>query len=585
MTEIYASDNKHNNDYSLRKIIEKNIRMATLVESLESGILLEGSNGNLIQVNNSFLDIVSSLMYSALPSEEYSADFFHNILSKLIQIDDYYADIEAVKENTLDSHIDEIKFRDGRIFLRTLKRLYVNKEPKGFLWKFKDITVRKELENNNVELESIIHALSSCQAVGVYMDYSGYRFVNNGLVDILGISREKIVEDGLQKYVDVDLNQCSECYQVMSPQPDKYIQVVSDTSIVSGRKANIVSLRDVTDKMMLQKSLEENEDRFRNIFMKNMAVMLIFDPETLMITDANSAALEYYGYSLEELRSMQICDITRVPDMDACFSKLKYMVQDKTGSRIPVQQVLSNGDVKDVEMLMTPLDTGTEPLLFVIVEDVSERLKYERELVKINKNLQKLVHLETEHRRRHEELLMEKMRLAEMGEMVGNIAHQWRQPLTTLGILIQDLQDASEFGELNEDYINDLVETGMGQIDYMSKTIDDFRDFFKPSKEAEIFDVKSCVSQVISILLPQFKKNEINVKVKCVCDKDTKTDSNTDVLEICEKHSMHVSGYVNEFKQVLLNLLSNSKDALEGRDNKRIDINSSFAPLKHQILY
>jgi signal transduction histidine kinase len=228
--------------------------------------------------------------------------------------------------------------------------------------------------------------------------------------------------------------------------------------------------------------------------------------------------------------------------------------------------------MRDVELLITPVEIDGTVYMFIIVEDVSQRLRYQKELEDINKNLQSIVELEITKRRRHEELLMEKMRLAEIGEMIGSIAHQWRQPLNTLGILIQDIQDAREFGELTEKYISDVVASSMQQIDYMSKTVDDFRDFFKPSKTKEVFDVKRSVEQVLSIVRAQLLNNSITCTVTCECETLGQSIIDSDTLVYCEDHDMNVLGYPNEFKQVLLNLISNSKDALIGREERRIEI-------------
>lgn len=565
MTEIYASKD---NDYPIRKIVEKNTRMSNLIDSLESGIFLEGSSGNLIQVNNSFLEMISPAICSA-SADEYNAEFFHRMLADLIESDTYCKDVEKLYSDlSINQHIDEVRLKNGSVYQRTFIRMFIMDEPKGFLWKFKDITISKELENSKFELESTIEALSSCEAVGVYMDYAGYQFMNKGLLNTFGADREEIRANGLSHYIGEDISDID--FKILNPEEGRYIQIFADSFKVSGKEAKIVSAQDISEKTMLEKAIERSEKRFRNIFLKNMAVMLIFDIENLSIVDANSSAAEYYGYSISELCSMDICDITKSDNKDSCLAGLKMMAEEGGSKRIPVQQMLSDGTLRDVELILTPIEIDEDKLIFVIVDDISERLKYERELVKVNTNLQTLVRLETEHRRRHEELLMEKMRLAEMGEMVGNIAHQWRQPLNTLGIIIQDLQDAKEFGELDDEYIEGVVETGMQQIDYMSKTIDDFRDFFKPSKEIELFDVKKCIAQVMSILLPQFKKNDINLNLKCVCHKGSRIEKSADSFEYCEGHTMLSYGYVNQFKQVLLNLLSNSKDALSGQSDRKV---------------
>ena len=86
-----------------------------------------------------------------------------------------------------------------------------------------------------------------------------------------------------------------------------------------------------------------------------------------------------------------------------------------------------------------------------------------------------------------EKLLIHKSKLASMGEMINNIAHQWRQPLTHLGFINMNLQLAFEDNPINKKYLNEKIEESNSQLDFMSKTIDNFMDFYKLNKEKELF--------------------------------------------------------------------------------------------------
>lgn len=138
-------------------------------------------------------------------------------------------------------------------------------------------------------------------------------------------------------------------------------------------------------------------------------------------------------------------------------------------------------------------------------------------------------------------------RQAQMGEMIGAIAHQWKQPLNALGLIMQDIEDAYNFGEIDETYIREVVETGMRNIRYMSQTIDDFRDFFKPNKAKKHFQVKKAILDVLELLGKQYQNNGITVTID-------------------ELHPFTLYGHINEFKQVIINLLNNARDAFI--DNK-----------------
>jgi len=142
-----------------------------------------------------------------------------------------------------------------------------------------------------------------------------------------------------------------------------------------------------------------------------------------------------------------------------------------------------------------------------------------------------------------ERLLIQQSRLAAMGEMIGNIAHQWRQPLNALGLSLQNIKDAYEFGELDREYLHDTTEKSMRLIKKMSATIDDFRNFFKPNREKTAFNLAEAATQALEILAATFRHQDIHVHL----------DSDNAVM---------AWGFPNEYSQVLLNILNNAKEAL-----------------------
>ena len=147
------------------------------------------------------------------------------------------------------------------------------------------------------------------------------------------------------------------------------------------------------------------------------------------------------------------------------------------------------------------------------------------------------------------ELLVHQSKLASMGEMIGNIAHQWRQPLTHLGYTMMNLKEAQKHGELTQEYLNNKVNDANTQIEFMSQTIDDFKEFYAPHKEKEDFSLAIATQETLEIMKNTLKHSDIDVE-----------------LIIKEDATLH--NYKNEYKQVLLNLLTNAKDVLIERVTK-----------------
>jgi signal transduction histidine kinase len=158
---------------------------------------------------------------------------------------------------------------------------------------------------------------------------------------------------------------------------------------------------------------------------------------------------------------------------------------------------------------------------------------------------------------------------AAMGEMISAIAHQWRQPLNAVGLIIQNIKDAYEYGDLDKEYLDKSVKASINQIQFMSKTIDDFRNFFRPDKEKMPFDVERAAGEVLAMFASQLKANNISYRITCHAHDKTFED----FTEIIPCGEMTLIGHQNEFKQVFLNLITNAKDAIiERRQSGDMDM-------------
>lgn len=213
---------------------------------------------------------------------------------------------------------------------------------------------------------------------------------------------------------------------------------------------------------------------------------------------------------------------------------------------------------------MTTLMSTIEIALYKSEAD-AQRKRAEEALQELNVKLEQRVEEETALRLEKERLLMQQSKMAAMGEMIGAIAHQWRQPLNAMGLIIQATQDAYDFGELDREHLSKFVEEGMKQVQFMSKTIDDFRNFFRPDKEATNFDVKMAIAEVLSLLSGQMKSNNISYRLTC----KEHNRAFEDFTEIVPCGEMTMLGFKNELEQVFLSIISNAKDAIIQKQQKK----------------
>ena len=160
------------------------------------------------------------------------------------------------------------------------------------------------------------------------------------------------------------------------------------------------------------------------------------------------------------------------------------------------------------------------------------------------------------------QFLIQQSKLAEMGDMIAAIAHQWNEPLVELSALVQDIQTSYLLNELKDMEVKDFVNDSMIQIKYMSKTLSDFRNFLKPSTKKKLFSITKSLNEINEIIGKQvfYSNIEMNFNYK---------NENEELL---------IYGYENEFKQVLLNLINNAKNKIVEKDidfrkKAKIDIN------------
>jgi signal transduction histidine kinase len=199
-------------------------------------------------------------------------------------------------------------------------------------------------------------------------------------------------------------------------------------------------------------------------------------------------------------------------------------------------------------------------LMSSIINDVIKKYKKqvqnrEEKLETLNKTLSTKVENGIEEGKQKDRAILQQSKLARMGAMISMIAHQWRQPLTELSGILMELETATRFKKVNDEHILNSIDKSDKMIEFMSNTIDDFRNFYKPDKKKEVFDVLNACKKAISL---------VNASL---------TDSSI-ILDVQMEENRLINGYPTEFAQVILNLISNAKDILDERniENPKITI-------------
>ncbi|MCG3672998.1 HAMP domain-containing histidine kinase [Aliarcobacter butzleri] len=171
--------------------------------------------------------------------------------------------------------------------------------------------------------------------------------------------------------------------------------------------------------------------------------------------------------------------------------------------------------------------------------------------------------------REFEKMVLQQSKFVKSGEMIANITHQFRQPLNNISYILINLKKRFESEKLDKIFFDKKINQANEQLNFLSKTIDDFKEFYLQEKEKDDFFVKDSIQNALTILNPDLQKDNINLNLKFETFEDIK-----------------IFGVKNELSQVILSLVSNSIDALKNRHNPKISINvvSSSAEVIIEIL-
>ncbi|MBS1214088.1 MAG: hypothetical protein H6R26_2705, partial [Proteobacteria bacterium] len=278
--------------------------------------------------------------------------------------------------------------------------------------------------------------------------------------------------------------------------------------------------RDVTDRKKTEEeltnaysSLAQREARMAALLNSLPLVAWLKDEEGRYIA-CNQAFMKIAGFDNPE-------GIIGKTDLDLWPPELahKYIDDDskvmRTGTQLYAEEraVDEKGNIVWLETYKTPIIGKDDKVLGTAgsARDITERMRLETELQALNDDLQRRVEEEVAKNREKDHVLIQQSRLAAMGEMIHNIAHQWRQPLTALGIIVRNIKDDYDFGELNGETLHKAVTRSQSLLLQMSATIDGFRDFFRPDLEPSEFDMAQAVEDALFVMEASLKNSQIEL--------------------------------------------------------------------------
>lgn len=287
--------------------------------------------------------------------------------------------------------------------------------------------------------------------------------------------------------------------------------------------------QDITPLKEVQAALKASEARYRG-FLEQLSDGVVIT-QSGIIRYINDAMARLIGYGKGEVIGTQVTDYVGDEDKTRLMEfHRRRMMGLPSPSEYELAMVRKDGTVRNVRNNAAMTEWDGQPASIATVTDISERKAYENLLL-----LQK---------KQHEELLIQQSKMAAMGEMIAAIIHQFKQPMSVISLILQEIPEEIAQMQDNPDRLPVLIRQALEQVEFMSKTADDFRNFFRPEKERSRFDPATAIKEVQKLLSRQLAAASIRVEYSVADD-------------LCE-----VRGVCNEFKQVILNLMTNAKDAI-----------------------
>ncbi len=539
-------------------------------------ILVLSENGIVEYINKKGCEILGYSKEDIL-----GKNWFDNFLPENIK--DKVINILKERERDFFTNINPILTSSGeeRIIEWYNKPWIENGIYKGYLCTGKDIT-EENLYKESISL--ITNAIENASDGIICTDKEGIiKIINKTAAKILGYEAQMLMNKKLPSFLLLKNYLNFNNFVALLKRIEK---ITYETKVWSEKKGWLIyrvksNLFNYQDDLYLFFHVQDiTIEAQTRLELKKLSMVVEQLPVSTIITD-NHGVIEYVnpffvestGYSLKEVIGKKPSILKSGLQSEKDYKVLWKTILSGNIWKGVFQNKKKNGELYWVKVHVFPVfdENGMIKNFVAVEEDITEERiaknsleKTLKELDTLTKELDKRVKEEVQKNLEKEKLLIQQSRFAAMGEMLGNIAHQWRQPLNAVGILVQNLYFNYKNGRLDNEYFDRTVSRTMDLLKHMSNTIDDFRNFFKPDKEFRDFSIVEYTEKTLLFVKDALESKGIKYHLKY------------------EKDYI-IKGYPNQYTQVLINLLNNAMDILIERDIKEPFINIKVEELDGRI--
>jgi PAS domain S-box-containing protein len=399
---------------------------------------------------------------------------------------------------------------------------------RGTVQDITELTLAKiELENEHDKLKAIFENIPDLVWIkdvnGVFMS------CNKRFEEFFGAKEKDIVNKTDYDFVDKELADFFISHDKLAMNSDKPLSNFEELTFPDGHKEYVQTIKskvldssgNIVGILGIGRNITELRDKELQLIKQQKELQSIYDTtkDGLAIVDMETNFIKV---------NKAFCDITGLSEEELLKTSSIALIGDENKEELVksnINEIILKGSVDNFERVYVAKNRRINiTLSATLMPDRNHILLSMKDVTK-NK------------------LFEEQSKLAAMGEMIGNIAHQWRQPLSVITTVSSNVKFRKEYNQLENYDVTSDMNIIMQQADYLSKTIDDFRNFIKNSKEVKIISIKSAVEKTLSLIHAAMVNNCINV-----------ISNLNDDLEI--------EANENELIQSFINIINNAKDAV-----------------------
>ncbi|APW65848.1 hypothetical protein LPB137_08250 [Poseidonibacter parvus] len=539
-------------DNNYRTILENEYQLSLLFNNTHSGLIYVNEKNEIQKANQRFIDIFGYETVEEIKGLNDTSFYLPNIT------------YENIKEKLNGEY--QFKKKDGTSIWCEFSGKLLNKEissdlSKGVLWTINDISSRKVIEeelkqseyfNKNI-LETIPNMLWLKDMNGFYITCNRQfeKFYNIKKEKIIGKTdydfEKKEIAKELRNFDKLTIKSSSTLTkeQWLTSFDNKRILSEITKRAITDKEGNIIGVlgisHDITKRYeafekvenlnKLAESLTKFQSSLLSLFDKGDAILFKwknnknYDAEYI-----SSSVKKLLGYEKEEFLSKKLNygNFIHKDDYDVALKELKGAIENKLDyfKHEPYRIVDKDNNIKWIlDYTVFEKDSKNNITHFIgYITDITEQLK-------------------------QQEIIFEQSKLVSMGEMIGNIAHQWRQPLSVISTISTACKLEKELDILEEDDFINKMEVINTNAQYLSQTIDDFRDFIKADRELNDFILSNAIKSFLNLANTNIVNHDINIVL----------DLDDDII---------LKNYQNDMIQAFINIINNSIDAFENTSNK-----------------